>query len=1013
MSKQIRRIAFLCLSLCIGFGQVIYANSYTFADDTEITGNVSDTDGEPLVGVNIRVKDRIIGTSTDFNGNFSISVAQDPPITLIFSIIGFQPVEVEVTSNNQEVNVVMEEQTIFGNDVVISASRVEESILQSPVSIEKIDVLDIQATASTNFYDAIGNLKGVDFSTQSLTFKSINTRGFAANGNTRFVQLIDGIDNQAPGLNFAVGNVVGISELDLESVELIPGAASALYGPNAINGILLMNSKSAFDYQGFSANVKTGVNHIDSAVEDPAFYQSYSARFAKSFNDKFAFKVNASYLRATDFVGEDYRDQSGLIERGGSSREDALIPRLYNGTNVYGDFAITVGQIADIAIAAGRADDATAEEIATGQQVEATRALFPDGIEGAFTPTGYTENSFVDNTTESLKLGGALHYRLNDNYELVGQYNIGYGSTVYTANDRFVLDDFSIWTGKLELRNPDFYLRAYTTQENSGDSYAANTLASLINQKYYLGDYFEQFANARTQGATVEQAHVAARQTADDYQMNGIPDNPATPNVDESRGAYVPGTALFEEESQAFRNTPISGGGAKFLDKSNLYHAEGFYNFANVVDPEQVQIVAGMNVRRYALESQGTLFALQDNGDEFDIDEWGAFAQFGKQVMDGNLDLSASFRYDKNEYFDGQLSPRASAILTVADNHNIRASFQRGFRIPTTQDQFIDLDVVSRRLIGSNPALVDRYNFETNTVYTGVPEARAALAGGATINQAMALVEEFEFDDFQPEKIQTWEIGYKSLINNRLFIDAYYYFSEYTDFIAEVTFTQGIPQSVLREGVIVDPSTITDSQDFDNDGNTSELLYSSDNNSAIGSSAWAQSVVTQQDPNNPNQSFATQGYGFDINADGKVRSHGFAVTADYSLSGGYTLGGNISYNKLLDEDDLIKQGFRASYNTPEWRYNVKFANRKLTDNLGFNVTYRWQDAYVWQSSIGEGVVDAFGTVDAQISYKLDQYKTILKIGGSNLLNERYTTSLANPSLGAIYYFSLTFDQFLN
>lgn len=959
MSKQIRRIAFLCLSLCIGFGQVIYANSYTFADDTEITGNVTDTDGEPLVGVNIRVKDRIIGTSTDFNGNFSISVAQDPPLTLIFSIVGFQPVEVEVTSNNQEVNVVMEEQTIFGNDVVISASRVEESILQSPVSIEKIDVLDIQATASTNFYDAIGNLKGVDFSTQSLTFKSINTRGFAANGNTRFVQLIDGIDNQAPGLNFAVGNVVGISELDLESVELIPGAASALYGPNAINGILLMNSKSAFDYQGFSANVKTGVNHIDSTVEDPAFYQSYSARFAKSFNDKFAFKVNASYLRATDFVGEDYRDQSGLIERGGSSRANAAIPRLYNGTNIYGDFTITVGAIADIVIAG--------DDPAAAAQTAATRTLYPDGIEGAFTPTGYTENSFVDNTTESLKLGGALHYRINDNFELVGQYNIGYGSTVYTANDRFVLDDFSIWTGKLELRNPDFYLRAYTTQENSGDSYAANTLASLINQQTYLTPYFQTFAGARTQGATVDQAHAAARTAADAAQLS-------------------PDSQQFKDLAATLRETPISEGGAKFLDKSNLYHAEGFYNFANVVDPEQVQIVAGMNVRRYALESQGTLFALQDNGDEFDIDEWGAFAQFGKQVMDGDLDLSASFRYDKNEYFDGQLSPRASAILTVADNHNIRASFQRGFRIPTTQDQFIDLDVVSRRLIGSNPALVDRYNFETNTVYTGVPEARAAIAGGASIADAMALVQEFEFDDFQPEKIQTWEIGYKSLINNRLFIDAYYYFSEYTDFIAEVTFTQGIPAGLTNE-----PG--------------SEYT--------VGSDAWKQSVVTQQDPNNPNQSFATQGYGFDINADGKVRSHGFAVTADYSLSGGYTLGGNISYNKLLDEDDLINQGFRASYNTPEWRYNVKFANRKLTDNLGFNVTYRWQDAYVWQSSIGEGVVDAFGTVDAQVSYKLDQYKTILKIGGSNLLNERYTTSLANPSLGAIYYFSLTFDQFLN
>ena len=293
MSKQIRRLVFLCLSLVL-FSSHIYAAPNSLSLDTEVSGTVVDTDGEPLVGVNIRVKDRIVGTSTDVDGNFSLDISDDPPVTLIFSIIGFQSQEIEVTTNGSFIEVVMEEQTIFGNDVVVSASRVEESILSSPVTIEKIDILDIQQAASTNFYDAIGNLKGVDFSTQSLTFKSINTRGFAANGNTRFVQLIDGIDNQAPGLNFAVGNIVGISELDLESAELIPGAASALYGPNAINGILLMNSKSPFDYQGLSVNIKNGINHIDSDVQDPAFYQSYSARYAKSFNDKFAFKVNAS-----------------------------------------------------------------------------------------------------------------------------------------------------------------------------------------------------------------------------------------------------------------------------------------------------------------------------------------------------------------------------------------------------------------------------------------------------------------------------------------------------------------------------------------------------------------------------------------------------------------------------------------------------------------------------------------------------------------------------------------------
>ena len=964
MVKHIRLILSVCLAILITVAPQLQANTNPASRDASVSGQVVDNTGEPLPGVNVIVKGTIVGTPTDSEGRFELNVRQDFPLTLQFSAVGFQPQELEVNASNATgIRITLEEQTIYGNDVVVSASRVEESILKSPVSIEKIDILDIQSTGSANFYDAIGSLKGVDFSTQSITFKSINTRGFAANGNTRFVQLIDGIDNQAPGLNFSVGNVVGISELDLESAELIPGAASALYGPNAINGILLLNSKSAFDYQGITVNVKTGVNQIDSEIEDPSLYQNYSIRFSQAFNNKFAFKLNASYLKATDFVAQDYRDQSDLLERGATSRADARIPRLYDGLNTYGDFTITVGAIADNVIAGGGAQ---------GAQIAAIRTLFPDGIEGAFTPTGYQEHSFVDNTSESLKLGGALHYRLNDQYELVGQYNIGFGSTVYTANDRFVLDGFNIWTGKLELRNPNFFIRAYTTQEDAGDSYAANTLASLINQQLYLPVYFQTFANARTQGATVDQAHAAARATADAQQPS--PDDPA-----------------FQNLAKTLRETPISQGGAMFLDESDLYHAEGLYDFSSVIDPATVQIQAGMNVRRYALQSKGTLFAYKDiaSEEEFNIDEWGAFAQFSKQLMDGNLDLSASVRYDKNEYFDGQFSPRASAIFTVADDHNFRISYQKGFRIPTTQDQFIDLDVVSRRLVGSNPALVDRYRFESNPVYTGVAQARQLLAQNANMSTVLSVVEEFDFEDFQPEKISTYEVGYKTLIGNKLFIDAYYYFSNYTDFIAEVTFTQGIP-----------------------DGLTNEPNASYTGTTAPGSDNWKQSVVTQQDPNNPNTSFATQSYGFDINADGNVRSHGVAVTAEYSLFKGYSIGGNVSYNKLLDQDDLINQGFNASYNTPEWRYNVKLENRKITKNLGFSVNYRWQDAYLWESSIGTGIVDAFGSLDAQVSYRLSQLNSTIKVGGSNILNEQYTTSLANPTLGAIYYVSFTFDQLL-
>ncbi|MDX1629773.1 MAG: carboxypeptidase-like regulatory domain-containing protein, partial [Fulvivirga sp.] len=466
---------------------VLGSASFTFAQTT-VAGKVLDAStGDPLAGVNIVVKGKVIGTISNPDGKYRLTVDAPTPFTLQFSFIGFETQEIEITEDNFDLEVTLEESTLLGQEVVVSASRVEESILESPVSIEKMDIRDIREAAAPSFYDAIRTLKGIDVSTQSLTFSSINPRGFGANGNTRTVQLIDGIDNQAPGLNFPVGNIVGISELDLESVEILPGAASALYGPNAIQGIILMNSKSPFEYQGISVSAKTGVNHVDEEDDDMSIYHNYQFRYAKAFNNKFAFKVTASYLRANDFRGVDYRDQgTDIVERSpdvdptveGYRTDPSL--RTYNGVNVYGDAIFNVGVLG---------------------QGSGAEALLPTDSRGNFSVTGYTESEFVDNTTESLKLGGALHYRLTESVELIGQYNFGTGSTVYTANDRFVLDDFNIWTAKLELKGNNFFVRGYTTQENSGDTYAANTLATLMLAETSIPAYVQTFAGARLQGA--------------------------------------------------------------------------------------------------------------------------------------------------------------------------------------------------------------------------------------------------------------------------------------------------------------------------------------------------------------------------------------------------------------------------------------------------------------------------------------------------------------------------------
>lgn len=931
---------------------------------TSISGSVADSNTkDPLLGVSILVKGKVVGTISDTDGNFLLNVSSAPPLTLIFSMVGYSSTEIDINDASvQGLEVNLEESSILGQEVVVSASRVEESVMQSPVSIEKMDVLAIKNTPAVNFYDALQGFKGVDMSAQSLTFKSVNARGFGANGNTRFVQLIDGIDNQAPGLNFAVGNIVGINDLDLESAEMIPGAASALYGPNALNGILLLNSKSPFDYQGLSAYAKVGVNHVDGEDDDPALYNDYGIRYAKAFNNKFAFKVTASYLGAQDFRAVDYRDQSsttdgvphnGSVETPGRSR---LNNRTYDGVNTYGDFAFNLGLIPLL-------DPAFA----------AVAGQLPSGPDGAFTPTGFKESDYVDNTTESIKLGGALHYRITDNIEIFGQVNWGSGSTVYTANDRFVLDNFSIWTAKLELRGSNFYVRGYTTHEDSGDTYAANTLASLMNQQHYIPDYALGFLGARGQGASIDEAHTVARGYANNLQ-----------------DAYAPGTDTWNEETAVLRETSIFDGGAKFKDASSMNHFEGSYNFSNQID--FAEVIVGGNFRQYNLNSEGTLFALNDDGSEQSFSEFGGFAQISKAFLEDRLKVQASGRYDKNENFDGQFSPRVSVVGTVAGSHNFRGSFQKGFRIPTTQDQFIDLDVQTRRLIGSNPLLVDRYNFRTNTVYTeaSIAAARSAAAGGNPNARDSLVVASKVQDDFKTEKIKTFELGYRGLfLEDRLMIDAYYYHSTYQDFIAEITFGQAVDATDSGNQGAADGYDPAPGFDPDSDAGKDAII----GNAVPGG--------------------RIQNYGFDTNADGDIKSHGWGLQADYSLGGGYTASANVAYNELLDDDDLVEQGFRSSYNTPKYRYNLSLANRNVIENFGFSVAYRWQQAFYWDSSFGQGVVPAFGTVDAQVSYKIPSLKSVVKLGGSNILNERYTTSFGNPRMGAIYYLSITFDEFLN
>ena len=211
--------------------------SVTSLSQTLVSGKVVDQDNRPLPGANVIVSGTAVGTVTDFDGVFSLTVGDNPPFRIDISIIGYAGKTVAITSNNQNLTIQLQEQQTQLEEIVVSASRTPERIRESPVTVERMDVRAIKNSSSPSYYDALENLKGIDINTNSLTFKSVNTRGFATFANTRFMQLVDGMDNSSPALNFALGNLLGMSELDVNTIEILPGASSALYGANAFNGI--------------------------------------------------------------------------------------------------------------------------------------------------------------------------------------------------------------------------------------------------------------------------------------------------------------------------------------------------------------------------------------------------------------------------------------------------------------------------------------------------------------------------------------------------------------------------------------------------------------------------------------------------------------------------------------------------------------------------------------------------------------------------------------------------------
>jgi len=921
---------------------MLFFSGISFAQNT-ITGSVTDGNKQSIPGANVVVLGSTSGVSTDFDGSFKLTTNEKLPFTLKVSAVGFESKTISITSANQKVNVILKDEETKLDEIVVSASRTPERVIESPVTIERMGLQEIKNTTAATFYDGLENLKEVNFNTSSISFKSVNTRGFATVANTRFMQLVDGMDNSSPALNFVLGNLIGVSDIDVASVELLPGASSALYGANAFNGIMFMTSKSPFTNEGISVYYKYGQTSQDAAGTND--YNDFGIRAAKAFTKHFAMKANFTYMEASEWIANDTRSMTG-----GSVGH--AMNQNYDGLNIYGDevttFIPNVGQVSR---------------------------------------TGYREQDLTDNKVQSMKADFSAHIKpWADDTEFILQYKIGTGSTIYQGANRYALKDFLMQQGKFEVKGKNFFGRIYFTSEDAGNSYDMRFAAWNVNRTAKSDtEWFTNYATAyqyagAVMGTNANESAAIARNFADynvlPTQISFIPKPTGSPR-------FEPGSPQFNSALKTVVANPDLTQGAKFIDHSKLYHSDVNYNFKDIIDWAEIQV--GGSWRKYVMDSQGTIFTDYDGPIEYK--EYGAYAQLQKKFLDDRLKFTGSLRYDKSQNFDGNVSPRISFVYSAGanKNHNFRLSYQTGFRNPTTQDQYIGLDLGPFALIGSAPENLDRFQETVNVSAAGQAAGQPATIGMSGQNAyhnayTVASVQAFAASSnsanlqvadiglVKPEQVQAFEAGYRTVVQNDLSVDLNAYYNIYNDFM-----------------------------------NTARVI-----------SPYYGTVGT--DPSNPavQQTYQALAFGdrrvYQVytNTTAQISSFGFGVGLSKKVYKDFEVGANYNYSQFNfnQEDD---PDFVAGFNTPKHRIKASLGNAKVIKNLGFNINVRWNSEYLWESSFGDGMIPENTVLDAQINYAVPKLKSVIKVGATNLFGKDYLQVIGAGMIGQMWFASWTIN----
>jgi outer membrane receptor protein involved in Fe transport len=722
-------------------------------------------------------------------------------------------------------------------------------------------------------------------------------------------------------------------------VDLVVGASSAFYGPNAFNGVISMETKNPFFNKGLSASVKAG----ERSLFESAF------RFADAFKNKnghdvVAFKLNFSYLRANDWVANNY---SPVTESEGNTVfTSADNPGGFNAVNVYGD-----------------------EYFGSYASLFDARA----GL-NTFHRKGYQEVDLVDYNTRNIKAGAAVYIRTQpkkdfESPELILGSNFGYGTTVYQGDNRFSLRGIQFYQHKVEFRKKDkYFIRAYATHEDAGDSYDPYfTAQKLIEasgdneawQNSYvqwwsrndLGNVFKKMKDMGYPSDNAE-AQIAWQENnkakLDEWHTLATAYANTANKTFNTKNYYAPGTARFDSLFQDIisrKNNSVEQG-TRFFDRSALFHIHGEYRFQTDFFKE---LVIGANGRMYRPFTDGTIFS--DSISRITNKEFGVYAGASKQF--GDFTVSAATRLDKNQNFNYLVSPAGSVVWKTSENNYFRLSFSSAIRNPTLSDQYLDLRVGPARLVGNISGYDSLITLESFNKWRNNPTSPFEYKNIAPI---------------RPEMVKTLELGYRTTLFEKLYLDASGFYNRYDDFIG------------YQVGLVIPEVLLVPFPGF---------------------------------PPIPFKKFTeTKVFRVAANSEEIVVSRGFALGFNYYFGQYYAVNGNYSYNELVTK---VSDNIVPAFNTPKHKYNIGISGRDIPlgkgkNALGFNLNYKWIEGFIFEGSPQfTGLIPNYDLLDAQVNYTMPTLNLTVKAGASNALNNERFQTYGGPRIGRMAYLSVVYD----